>query len=240
MIKPFLILSLLTLTVMINAQTRIVEQEKKVFENELGSERIEALNSLVESFNLLLSSNFSEETTAGVRITRFLEQLTEQKKDFVYDDNNIQNALKRIDSSGFRKDIYLFDTEVDSYSHKDISVFFDHEEERKSLALPDLNADFEELEKVIDLTIEPIDTRIDNRMNFNTEGLFLYAMAKAKEKDTTFMQGLKTLWRYGDTSPTLLLHGQQSMTIAEKASWEYKALVAILIYYPMIWKRFSD
>jgi len=100
-----------------------IQKDKVVkFENHFGKERAILLNEMVEIFDKLLLEEYNCQTQILDCYISFLKDVQDQKKiEFINVPEKERIRLKaRIDSTGFRKDIWIFE-----YEKKQDSTFLD-------------------------------------------------------------------------------------------------------------------
>ena len=193
------------------------------FEAYLGEPKTTACNRALDSFDKFLETNYKDYQTNGQRTKAFLERI---KADINIDTtwlipntNENKDILKEWESSGLRKDIWL-------YSKEEYDTIYDvasllNRPEIPLDSLPEI--DFIGLD--LDLTDEDIEMfknsdttgyaqrkrlheeRMKNVLWYNEHGKFLFALAKFAIQDSMVYKYVSAKERMGNISPVLVASG---------------------------------
>lgn len=93
------------------------------FLNELGTEKAESFNKLVNSYERFLQLNYPAIEGKGEQTRAFMLQLIQEDMPLKYDSLDAIGIITELEQSGLRKDIFLFEGEVYKLTY-DIEQFF--------------------------------------------------------------------------------------------------------------------
>lgn len=220
----------------------------KDFNDFLGRDKMIALNSAVESFDLFLKTNYPDSDNQSKRTRAFLEFLHENSEpDSTWNlpTKTNQKIVSDFETSGLRKEIWLYGYE--EYEPKyDIYEILPPDEQDTS-NIQDLGEiDFELIEEEI-IPLPNIDSverakrekemeeRIKNSLHFNDYGQYLYALTKYTLKDTTIQDYVYVKILPGDISPVLIAAGLLSQEIDFEDPFIKRILVTEFYYRIMKW-----
>lgn len=191
------------------AQT--VKNDLDGFENFLGEEKSNSLNALVKSFDKFLRLNYPEVEAGNARIHKYL--LDYEKGNRYYPDSlpkwkfdykDISSTLKQLQTSGMRKEIFIYGYEELDNSYSLDGFFTDPFADTNATDLGSLIIEDLEEELIsfwpddMDSTewqrrIEESERRSDSLLFTNIRGQFLYGLAKFSLKDTTVQSLLEAV-----------------------------------------------
>ena len=222
--------------------------EQKVFEEELGPIKVEALNALTDSYRKFLYDNYPDQPTLRDRLEHFLRDMLEMKKELNFDQANIKEVIHQMEKSGLRRDIFIYSSEIESYPEYPIEKFLPKDEVHDSMKvdLGEISEDFDDVfytKTTVKLTEEEqrayrkrvekqkeIQALIARSPRFNTDGLYVYALAKALQNDP-FIQDVEIMHDIGEISLSLMAEGYLNhLSEAYLDTW-YFLLPLIIDYY---------
>ncbi|MEM8940317.1 MAG: hypothetical protein AAGC64_13335 [Bacteroidota bacterium] len=82
------------------------------FLNELGPEKTESFEELVNSYERFLQLNYPTIEGKGERTRAFMQQLIDNKEPFKFDSLDAIQIISELDRTGLRKDIFLYEGET--------------------------------------------------------------------------------------------------------------------------------
>jgi hypothetical protein len=229
-----------------------------VFNNELGSNKTIALNALINSFNQFLLDNYSSELTSDERLKLFLREVTNDNLNLKFDTSNSRKIIELMEQSGLRKDIYIYDSEIETYLN-DYNIEQYLPEPKPPIDLGDVDVVLEDLVEIpqVELT-EELKTELEERKlvneerrrrreelykrspKFNSNGLYLYALAKSKQMDSTVIQYVEAQHRFSELHPIWIASIYlNNMTDEQQAGWYNKLPLIVDIYYQMLLYKFE-
>lgn len=228
-----------------------LSQEKnnnlKGFNDFLGQDKANVLNSAVESFDQFLKTNFPDNESK--RTEAFLEYLQENfEPDSTWNLPTERNKkiISEFESSGLRKEVWIYGYE-EYESLYDIYEFLPPEEQDTSdiQDLGKLNLDDLYEEELIPISNidsaeiarreKEMEERIRNSLHFNNNGQYLYALAKFNLSDTTIQGYVDAKIVAGDISPVLIASGLLSQNIDFEDPFIKRILVTEFYYWIMKW-----
>jgi hypothetical protein len=148
-----------------------------------------------------------------------------------------------METSGLRRDIYIFEYEKESYPDiYNVEQFLPKEGDKPLTDSSELNNDFEEILEPTEISSEQkkineerekkFEAYLTKRPNFNKTGLFIYAYAKTvrANKDAIAYVELKATGL--DLSPLLIANGfLKNQSDKDRELWHNKIPILIDIYY---------
>lgn len=222
--------------------------EQKVFEEELGPIKVEALNALTDSYRKFLCDNYPDQPTLRDRLEHFLKDMLEMKKELNFNQPNVKEVLDQMEKSGLRQDIFIYSFEIESYPEYPIEKFLPKEKVHDSMKvdLGEILEDFDDVfytKTTVKLTEKEqrayrkrvekqkeIQALIARSPRFNTDGLYVYALAKALQ-DNPFIQDVEIMHDIGEISPSIIAEGYLNHLSAEYLNTWYFQLPLIVGYY---------
>ncbi|QDH78257.1 hypothetical protein FKX85_04065 [Echinicola soli] len=210
-------------------------QEKKTFSSELGAEKMQALSMLIDSYGRFLKVNYADISSQEEKTRHFLEDIFRQRPiTAIKQMPGITEALQAMESSGLRKDIYIYEHEVDNYPEYPVKQLMPSN-------FPDYSLSSHRLRSGIiahtTLTISSPSTvtlRKKTSLTFNKDGLFMYALATAKLNDGTFMNYLKLRYKTSDIHPYFSAENFLDNQQRNAPLWFEQLPIIIDIYYKML------
>jgi len=168
------------------------------FNEFLGEERALVLQDAVDCFDQFLTNNYPDSKNQTQRITSFLEQIADHNEpdnSWVFDHDCNQKIIESFESTGLRKEIWL-------YGHEEYESEHDFSEVLPP-PLPTDTVDFKDLGELnLDLIEEEIipignidredqskmqkeqEERIKNSLNPNGEGDYIFALLKYSHQES--------------------------------------------------------
>lgn len=234
------LISIFSLILIGSCKSQPTEQE--IFIGELGTKKAEALNALSASFENFLVLNYPKEPTLDGRTKEFLTDILNNRPLGKFIQPNSNNVLESLEKSGLRKDIYIYSSEVESYTNDYQIEQYLPKNKVASMDLSEVNENFEEMLGTIELSEEQIlanekreKRNIEyskQRPNTNTKGLFLYALAKSMQSDSTALPYVEFKMTGLDIIPQKLAASYLAkMTKTELGMWYNQIPLIIDIYY---------
>jgi hypothetical protein len=233
----------------ISCSTLSQEKNKdlKEFNDFLGQEKANALNSAVESFDQFLMTNFPD--NEAERTEAFLEYVQENfepKSTWSLPTKRNKKIISEFESSGLRQEIWVYGYEEYEPQY-DIYELLPPEQpdtsDIQNLGELDLDELFEEdiipISNIDSAEIarreKELEERIKNSLHFNNYGQYLYALAKFNLSDTTVQEYVDAKVVAGNISPVLIASGLLSQNIDFKDSFIKRILVTEFYYWIMKW-----
>jgi len=234
------LISIFSLILIGSCKSQPTEQE--IFIAELGTKKAAALNALIDSFENFLVLNYPKQPTLNERTREFLTDILNNRPLKEFNQPNSNGILELLEKSGLRKDIYIYSSEVESYTN-------DYQIEQylpiykvAPMDLTEINENFEEMLGTIELSEEQILANekrekrnieyAKQRPNTNTKGLFLYALAKSMQSDSTTLPYLEFKMTGLDIIPQkLAARYLVNMSKKELEMWYNQIPLIIDIYY---------
>jgi hypothetical protein len=101
----------------------LTNAQNEEFDKFIGIEKAKVLNKAIASFDNFLSLNYSDSASYGQRVTAFLTDFNNQNTDqnldkWVLHSSQIKELIIEFEQSGLRKDIWLYNDEIDSVNQK--------------------------------------------------------------------------------------------------------------------------
>ena len=244
-LKPLILI--LTLLVQIGfTQTRQdrVTNDLQGFNDFLGKEKATALDAAVKSFDSFLSLNYSGQE----KTRKFLEDLNHQLDslpNWKFDSKENSKVLKLLETSGMRKEIWIYgyesydchhcdgpfpwpnldnDTLVSATDTLDSIILEDIEEE----IIPIWRDELDSLERV--KRIEEFERRNDSILNTNLSGQFLYGLAKYAPNDTSIQEFIDVTFFMGGM-PSYVFVNANLRLLPDFEEPFYKRIIVAETYY---------
>ncbi|MEQ8471650.1 MAG: hypothetical protein RIC35_10705 [Marinoscillum sp.] len=163
------------------------------FLNELGTDKAESFNKLVNSYERFLQLNYPTIEGKGEQTRAFMLQLIQVNRTWKYDSLDAIDIIKDLEQSGFRKDIFLYEGE-DYEPTYDVAQFFPETEVQIDTFEIDDDFGIDGLDEYLQLvTVEPTEEqrkikeerdlkREENRIRpfeNNPNGFYHYALLKS-------------------------------------------------------------
>ncbi len=216
--------------------------EREIFINELGTKKTEALNALSDSFENFLLVNYPKQLTLGGRTREFLTDIQNNRPLEEFNQLNLKAVLEQLENSGLRKDIYIYGSEIESYTNDYQIEQYLPKNEVTQIDISEINENFEEMTETIELSDEQILANDEmekrnieyakRRPNTNTKGLFLYALAKSMQADTAYLKYVDFKTTGLDIIPPILATNYLThMSDEEMEKWHNRLPLIIDIYY---------
>ncbi|WP_460546059.1 hypothetical protein [Echinicola sediminis] len=230
--KLYIIYSLLlTMIVCCTSEHKDIE----VFSTELGIEKMEALNGLIASFDQFLLAKYPELPRLSEKSTQFLLDVYRNKAISLKEIPDIERVLYKMESSGLRKDIYIYESEKDSYPGYPVDQLIPIEYPEESMLL----SASQQTISLFPVFFENSPARPNNEdsllsLKFNRKGLFMYALAKSKQEDEKYMGYIETKYKIGDIHPSLLALKHLKELSGQAPTWFERLPFIIDIYYKML------
>jgi hypothetical protein len=226
-----------------------LNQEKnnnlKEFNNFLGQDKANVLNSAVESFDQFLKTNFPGDESK--RTEAFLEHLQENfEPDSTWNLPTKRNKkiISEFESAGLRKEVWTYGYE-EYQPHYDIYEILTPEvQDTSTQVIGELDLDLIEEEIIPISNIDSVeierhqkemDERIRNSLHFNSYGQYLYALAKYNLSDTTIQGYVEAKLAARNIDPSLIASGLLSQEIDFEDPFIKRILVADFYYWIMNW-----
>jgi hypothetical protein len=216
----FFILTLIHFSVSCFGQKTTTERLEK-FNAFLGADKAAALNDAVDSFDRFLQTNYSEFDNSSDRYVAFLKQIAEHNapnERWVSDTNHNSEIIDAFESTGLRKEIWLYGYE--SYeSDRDFSKVLPPPEPKDSSKIKDLGELHLELiieDSMRDYTYDSAavakmekewEERRRNSLHTNIQGDYLYSILKYAPKDSFAYGAAEGIYQVGNLSPGVVSHG---------------------------------
>ncbi len=234
------LISIFSLILIGSCKSQSTEQE--IFINELGTKKAEALNVLGDSFENFLVLNYPKQSTLVERTRAFLTDILNNRPYEEFNKPNSKAVLEQLENSGLRKDIYIYSSEIESYTNDYQIEQYLPKNKVTPIDLAEINQNFEEMTDTSELTEEQILANLESekrnieygklRPNTNTKGLFLYALAKSMQADTTYLTYVDFKTTGLDIIPSNLATGYlTNMSDEELEKWYNRLPLIIDIYY---------
>ena len=150
-----------------------------------------------------------------------------------------------------RKDIFLTQSELENYKEYDLTGFLPPDTASvPPIYIGDLEDNFEdilpshvlsELEKNRSQEgEEKLRKYLETRLDFNSNGLFLYALAKSMQNDSTFMEDVRNMNVKGIEPSTSLMSSNylENFTAQELELWYNQIPIMINFYYSDLLHRY--
>ena len=194
------------------------------FNNFLGTEKSNALDQMVKSFDNFLQINYPDKKTQGKRTRAFLEQLaTNYSPDtnWTFDTEKNIEILRQLEVSGMRREIWLYGYEDFEPKYNIHSLFVDNEDDTiAEYGILDIDLEEEELipltkrdsaqqsefEERIRKREEELQQKRDSALWLNMWGQFLYGLAKYS-KDTIITDYVEAQLAAGHISISIIIDG---------------------------------
>lgn len=222
---------LMTLMICCTSEHREIE----IFSSELGDEKMEALNGLIASYDQFLLEKYPELPKLSEKSTQFLLDVYRNKAISLKEIPGIDKVLLKMELSGLRKDIYIYESEKDSYPGYPVDQLIPIEYPEESMLLSQ-NLYHPAFIPVI-LDNEPENPKEEDHslsLKFNKKGLFMYALAKCKQDDEKYMGYIETKYKVSETHPSLLALKHLKQLSGQTHTWFQKLPFIIDIYYKML------
>jgi hypothetical protein len=216
--------------------------DREIFDATLGTEKAHTYSMLEGSFEQFLIFNYPNEKSLSKKMKSYLLDIQDQNFNLIFDSNLNSKTLKQLESSGLRKDILLYKNET----YNERFPFEDYIKEKKPSK--EESEEVETIEDFEDIIEIPSTSRKEekrlrkeemehqkNRDKFpqpNKDGLFYYALAKAKKDNEDILAYVSGITKYEiRPSPSLIASGFiENLTEEEFNEWENKLLVIVEIY----------
>jgi hypothetical protein len=207
------------------------------------------LNSAVESFEQFLKTNFPDFDNESKRIKAFLEFLQKNSQpdsNWNLPTSRNQEIISDFETSGFRIETWIYGYEENEAKY-DISEILPAEEKDTSIYHELGDIDFDNLVEEGIMPISNIDSaeiarqetemeeRIRNSVRFNSNGQYLYALAKYTLEDTTIQNYVEVKILVTDISPAIIASGLLSQEIDFDNPFLKRILVMEFYYWIMKW-----
>jgi hypothetical protein len=220
------------------------------FNDFLGKDRANALNSAVESLDQFLETNYSDFDNQTNRTKAFLEYFQENSKpdsSWYLPTKQIQKIISDFETSGLRKEIWVYGYEEYEPKYDIHNILPTEEEEMDTSNIHELG----EIEFVFSedeiIPLSNIDTaeitrrekemkeRIRNSLHFNNYGQYLYALAKYNQSDTTIQKYVDNKILAGGHAPFLIASGLLNQKIDFENPFVKRILVTEFYFWIMTW-----
>jgi hypothetical protein len=219
----------------------------KDFNDFLGQEKATALNSAVESFDQFLMANYPDLDNQSNRTREFLEYI---QKNFDPDstwnllNNRNQKIISDFESSGLRKEIWLYGYEEYEPQYDIYEILPPEEEDTSNIQVIDAR-DLENIFGDETISISNIDSaeivrqekemeeRMRNSLHFNSYGQYFYALAKFNLNDTSIQYYVEVKILMADISPVLIASGFLHQEVDFENPFIKRILVTELYYWIM-------
>ncbi|WP_215225612.1 hypothetical protein [Echinicola shivajiensis] len=211
-------------------------QEIERFSEEIGQEKMAALNQLVASYEHFLFTKYPDPVKISDKTFLFLEDVKENNSLSIRNLPNTPAILKLMEESGLRKDIYIYNCEKSSYPSYPVDQLIPIEYPANSLDLSMNKSPSIQNKLILPVYNQPTEapTNSDSTLLFNKNGLFMYALAKVKQKDRSFMTYVEVKYTYGDIHPSLFAQKHLEQLAGEELSWFQRLPLVIDIYYKLM------
>ncbi|UCS94660.1 hypothetical protein KZP23_06505 [Echinicola marina] len=234
----YLLLLLLTYSFGCTTEHKEIEQ----FSKEIGREKMAALNQLVASYEHFLFTKYPDPVKVSDKTFLFLEDVKDNNSLNIRELPNSQAILELMEASGLRKDIYIYNCEKSTYPAYPVDQLIPITYPENSLDLSMKETYFSEERRFLISSTGQNETssRSDSILSFNKKGLFMYALAKAKHKDPSFMTYVEVKYTYGDIHPSLFAQKHLEQLAGEELSWFQRLPLVIDIYYKLMLTKSQD
>ncbi|MBD8488723.1 hypothetical protein IFO69_08205 [Echinicola sp. CAU 1574] len=205
-------------------------QEMEDFANALGAEKMEALNALVASFDQFLLQRYPVNTSPSEKSYQFLNDVSHRRSLNLSQVRGRDLLVAKLEDSGLRKDIYIYESEKATYPNYPVDQLMpvEYPEESMELSLNDKRFQF----LLTSSNAEEVPS--DSTLRYNKEGLFMYAMAKSKQKDQDFMRYVEVKYKLEDIHAVMIAQRHLENLAGKEFTWFQKLPIVIDIYYRML------
>ncbi|GGF32880.1 hypothetical protein [Echinicola rosea] len=209
-------------------------QEKETFSTELGAEKMQALSMLIDSYGRFVEARYADFSGQREKTRQFIEDVFRQRPiTAIKRMPGISETLNAMESSGLRKDIYIYDHEVDNYPKYPVKQLM-------PANFPDYSLSSRQVKSgplassAIFLASSKDVLHPNTTLTFNKDGLFMYALAIAKQDDGAYMNYVKLRYKTSDIHPYFsaapFLDNQQN----KAPLWFEELSIIIDIYYKLL------
>lgn len=193
---------------------------------------MQALSMLIDSYRRFLSVHYGEFTNQKEKTKHFLEDIFRQRPiAAIRDMPGINETLEALELSGLRKDIYIYEHEMDNYpdypvkrlmpvNFPDFSLASHHGKTKGPLALLTNSLSSSSSKKTA--------------LSFNKDGLFMFALATAKQNDDAFMNYIKLRYKSSEMHPFFSAESFLDKQQSNAPLWFEQLPIIIDIYYKML------
>jgi len=197
------------------------EKQLDKFNRLIGDKRAIVLQAAVDSFDQFLMSNYPESTNQAERVTSFLEQIAKHNssaKTWVFDREMNAEIIESFESTGLRREIWLYGYET--YKPKnDFSKVLPPpaaEETREEKDFGELSLDLIEEEIIPTENTDQVvqsrlgkkqEERIQNSLNPNGEGDYIFALLKYSPKESFVYEYAQILREENRIAPAIIANG---------------------------------
>jgi len=210
-------------------------KEIELFSKELGPEKMEALNGLIASYDQFLSLKYPAIPSLAGKSTQFLLDVYQNKAMSFKEVPGIDAVLQRMEDSGLRKDIYIHESERESYPGYPVDQLIPIKYPEESMGISQIDTPSPILLASFQGTLDKNEKFNKNsKLKFNKNGLFMYALAKSKQNDESYMNYIEAKYKIGDIHPSLLAMKHLKQLSEETPTWFQKLPFIIDIYYKML------
>ncbi|WP_186757109.1 hypothetical protein [Echinicola salinicaeni] len=211
-------------------------QEIEQFSEEIGQQKMAALNQLVASYEHFLFTKYPDPVKVSDKTFLFLEDVKENNSLSIRELPNTPAILKLMEESGLRKDIYIYNCEKSSYPAYPVDQLIPIEYPENSLDLSMNAPNSKHKNYFLPTSNTPTESSSpgDSTLLFNKKGLFMYALAKVKQKDPSFMTYVEVKYTYGDIHPSLFAQKHLEQLAGEELTWFQRLPLVIDIYYKLM------
>ncbi|AWW30877.1 hypothetical protein DN752_12480 [Echinicola strongylocentroti] len=210
-------------------------QEKETFSTELGAEKMQALSMLINSYGRFLEVHYADFSSQREKTRHFIEDVFRQRPIAVIKQMpGIPETLQAMESSGLRKDIYIYEHEEDNYTKYPVKQLMPSNFPDYSLSSQQVRSKVPSHNPPLFSSPSPVAISKKTALTFNKDGLFMYALATAKQEDGAYMDYMKLRYKTSNIHPYFsaerFLDNQQD----NAPLWFEELSIIIDIYYKLL------